>query len=90
MSRRDLPKDHGTGPPGERTAINIFKKQRVYWIDDYGNGHRKRERIDPDGWLAETVVGMLQAEITECRQLKKRWTTQAILESTPSLHGPCT
>ena len=71
-------------------VMSVFKKEGICWIDYYVNGHRKRERIDPDGWLAETVVGMLQAEITACRQLKKSWTTQAILESTPSLHNPFT
>jgi hypothetical protein len=40
--------------------MSVFKKQGVYWIDYYVNGHRKRERIDPDGWPPEAVVGMLQ------------------------------
>jgi hypothetical protein len=26
----------------------VFKKQGVYWIDYYVNGHRKRERIGPE------------------------------------------
>jgi hypothetical protein len=25
----------------------VFKKQGVYWIDYYVNGHRKRERVGP-------------------------------------------
>jgi hypothetical protein len=39
-----------------------FKKQGVYWIDYYVNGHCKRERIGPDKKLAETVLkeGQLQ------------------------------
>jgi hypothetical protein len=35
--------------------MGVFKKQGVYWIDDYVSGHRKRERIGPDKCLAETV-----------------------------------
>jgi hypothetical protein len=33
-----------------------FKKQGVYWVDYYVNGHRKRKRIGPDKRLGETVV----------------------------------
>ena len=51
--------------------MSVFKEQRVYWIDDYVDGRRKREQIDPDGWLSKTVVGICRAEISECRQLKK-------------------
>jgi hypothetical protein len=36
--------------------MSVFKKQGVYWIDDYVNGHRKRERITSDELLAETVL----------------------------------
>jgi hypothetical protein len=66
--------------------MGVLKKQGVYWIDDYVDGRRMRERINSDGWLAETVVGMCRTEIREYRQLEKRWTTQSILESTQSLH----
>jgi hypothetical protein len=36
--------------------MSVFKKQGVYWIDNYVNGHRKRERIASDERLAETVL----------------------------------
>jgi hypothetical protein len=36
--------------------MGVFKKQGVYWIDYYVDGHRKRERIGPDKRLAETVL----------------------------------
>jgi hypothetical protein len=67
--------------------MSVLKKQGIYGIDDYINGRRIRARIDPDRWLAETVLRKCRAEITECRNLKKRWATQSILESTQSLHA---
>jgi hypothetical protein len=36
--------------------MSVFKKQGVYWIDDYVNGHRKPEPIGPDKRLAEMVL----------------------------------
>jgi hypothetical protein len=36
--------------------MGVFKKQGVYWVDYYVNGHRKRERIGPDKHLDETVL----------------------------------
>jgi hypothetical protein len=30
-------------------VMSVFKKEGICWIDYYVNGHRKRERIDPDG-----------------------------------------
>jgi hypothetical protein len=33
-----------------------FKKQGVYWIDYYVNGHRKRERIGPDKRSPKAVL----------------------------------
>jgi hypothetical protein len=36
--------------------MSVLKKQGVYWIDHYVNGHRKRERIGPDKRLAEMVL----------------------------------
>jgi hypothetical protein len=33
----------------------VFKKQGVYWIDYYVNGHRKRERIGISKGQAGTV-----------------------------------
>jgi integrase len=50
----------------------VFKKQGVYWIDYYVNGHRKRERIGPDKKLAETVFKKRKVEIAEGRWLEKR------------------
>jgi hypothetical protein len=40
-----------------RTVMSVFKKQGVYWFDDYVNGHRKRERIGPDTRLLIAVLG---------------------------------
>jgi len=40
----------------------VFKKQGVYWIDYYVNGHRKRERISHDKRLAEIVLRRHHAE----------------------------
>ncbi len=52
--------------------MSVFKKQGVYWIDYYVNGHRKRERIGPDKRLAETVLRKRKVEIAEGRFLEKR------------------
>jgi hypothetical protein len=37
--------------------MSVFKKQGVYRIDDYVNGHRKRERIGPDTRLLKAILG---------------------------------
>lgn len=50
----------------------VFKKQGVYWIDYYVNGHRKRERIGPDKRLAETVLRKCKVEIAEGKWLDRR------------------
>ena len=50
----------------------VFKKQGVYWLDYYVNGHRKRERIGPDKRLAETVLRKRKVEIAEGRFLEKQ------------------
>jgi hypothetical protein len=34
----------------------VFKKQGVYWIDYYVNGHRKRKRSGPDKRLPEALL----------------------------------
>jgi hypothetical protein len=34
--------------------MSVFKKQGVYWIDDYVNGHRKR--IGPKKRLSQIVL----------------------------------
>jgi integrase len=52
--------------------MGVFKKQGVYWIDYYLNGHRKRERIGPDKRLAETVLRKRKVEIAEGRFLEKK------------------
>jgi hypothetical protein len=36
--------------------MSVFKEQRIYWIDDYVNGHCKPEGIGPDKRLAQTVL----------------------------------
>jgi hypothetical protein len=43
----------------------VFKKQGIYSIDAYVNGHRRRERIGPDKRLAETVLKKRKVEIVE-------------------------
>jgi integrase len=50
----------------------VFKKQGVYWIDYYVDGHRKRERIGPDKKLAETVLKKRKVEIAEGKFLEKK------------------
>jgi integrase len=50
----------------------LHKKQGMYWIDYYMNGHRKRERIGPDKKLAETVHQKRKVEIAEGKFLDKR------------------
>jgi integrase len=52
--------------------MGVFKKQGVYWIDYYVQGHRKRERIGPDKRLAETVLRKRKVEIAEGKFLDKR------------------
>jgi integrase len=53
-------------------AMAVFKKQGVYWIDYYVNGHRKRERIGPDKRLPETVLRKRKVEIAEGKYLDKQ------------------
>jgi integrase len=52
--------------------MSVFKKQGVYWIDYYVNGHRKRERIGPDKRLAETVLKKRKVAIAEGKYLEKQ------------------
>jgi integrase len=52
--------------------MGVFKKQGVYWIDYYVQGHRKRERIGPDKRLAETVLKKRKVEIAEGKYLDKQ------------------
>jgi hypothetical protein len=42
--------------------MSVFKKQGVFGIDYYVDGHRKRERIGPDKRLAETALRKRNAE----------------------------
>jgi hypothetical protein len=52
--------------------MGVFKKQGVYWIDYYVNGHRKRERIGADKRLAETVLRKRKVEVAEGKYLDKQ------------------
>jgi integrase len=52
--------------------VGVFKKQGVYWIDYYMQSHRKRERIDPDKRLAETVHRNRKVAIAEGKFLEKK------------------
>jgi integrase len=58
-------------PDERRKEMGVFKKQGVYWIDYYLNGHRKRERIGPDKRLADTVLRK-KVEIAEGKFLEKQ------------------
>jgi integrase len=50
----------------------VFRKQGVWWVDYYVDGHRKRERIGLDKRLAETVLRKRKVEIAEGRFPEKR------------------
>jgi integrase len=52
--------------------MSVFRKQGVWWIDYYVNGHRKRERIGHDKRLAETVLRKRKVEIAEGKYLDKQ------------------
>lgn len=52
--------------------MGVFKKQRVYWIDNYVNGRRKRERISPDKRLAENVLRKRKVERAEGKFLDRQ------------------
>ena len=52
--------------------MGVFKKQGVYWIDYYVNGHRKREGISPDKRLAETILHKRKVEIAEGKYLDRQ------------------
>jgi integrase len=52
--------------------MGVFRKQGVWWVDYYVNGHRKRERIGPDKQLANTVLKKRKVEIAEGKFLDKR------------------
>jgi len=52
--------------------MGVFKKQGVYWIDYYVDGHRKRERIGPDKRLAVSVLHKRKTEIAESKFLDRR------------------
>jgi integrase len=60
--------------------MGVFKKQGVYWIDYYVNGHRKRERIGIDKRLAETVLRKRKVEIAEGRFLDKQKIVTSIFD----------
>jgi integrase len=52
--------------------MGVFRKQGVWWVDYYVDGHRKRERIGPDKRLAETVLKKRKVEIAEGKYLDKQ------------------
>jgi hypothetical protein len=52
--------------------MGVFKKQGVYQIDYYANGHRKRECIGPDKCLAETVLKKRKVELVEGKSCDKQ------------------
>jgi integrase len=66
----------------------VFKKQGVYWIDYYVNGHRKRERIGPDKKLAETVLKKRKVEIAEGKFLDKKKIPQCTFRELAALYLP--
>jgi hypothetical protein len=43
-------------------VVSVFKKQGVYWIDFYVNGHRKRECIGPGRRWAKMALRKRKAE----------------------------
>jgi hypothetical protein len=49
-------------------VMGVFKKQGVYWIDYYVNGHRKREQAGPDKRLTEAVLKK-KVELVEGKSL---------------------
>jgi integrase len=52
--------------------MGVFRKQGVWWIDYYMDGHRKRERIGVDKRLAETVLRKRKVEIAEGKYLDRQ------------------
>ena len=49
--------------------MGLYKREKIYYIDYYFNGERKREPVGPDKRLAETVLKKRKVEITEGRYL---------------------
>jgi integrase len=64
----------------------VFKKQGVYWIDYYVQGHRKRERIGPDKRLAETVLHKRKVAIAEGKYLDKRTVPRCTFDEFAALY----
>jgi hypothetical protein len=60
---QDVLRDLFKGCSARRTLVGVFKKQGVYWLDYYVDGHRKRERVGTDKRLAETVLHKYEVEI---------------------------
>jgi len=52
--------------------MGVFRKQGVFWIDYYADGHHKRERIGLDKRLAETVHRKRKVEIAKRKYLDKQ------------------
>jgi hypothetical protein len=53
-------------------VLGVFKKQDVYWVNSYVNGHRKRERIRRDKRLVAPVLQSRKVAIAE-RKVKPFW-----------------
>jgi hypothetical protein len=66
----------------------VFKKQRVYSLDYYVHGHRKRERISPDKRLAETVLQKCKVAIAEGKYLDKRTVPHCTFNELAALYLP--
>ena len=66
----------------------VFKKQGVYWIDYYVNGHRKRERIGPDKRLAETVLKKRKVESAEGKFLDRKKMPRCTFQELAALYLP--
>lgn len=49
--------------------MGVYKRGKIYYIDYYFNGERKREAIGPDKRLAEIVLKKRKVEIVEERYL---------------------
>jgi hypothetical protein len=52
--------------------MDVFRKQGVFWIDYYADGHHKCERIGLDKRLAETVHRKHKVEIAKRKYLDKQ------------------
>ena len=49
--------------------MGVYQKDKVYFIDYYVNGRRRREKIGSSRKLAETVLSKRKVEIAEGKYL---------------------